>query len=695
MDYNTLSIEDLIRENQALRKEIRQLQQQQVDPGHLSGIISDRKRTEQNFKRVNEALLSLGPSYDENINLLTRLCGELTQATCTLYNRLEDGMLVSLGKWNAPADFCSIDKPDGHICYDVINRGINQVIVINNLPDTPYALTDPNVSTYKLVTYIGKAVACDGAFVGSICSVYQTDVELTLEHEQIFTIIASAIGNEESRKNAQKILRDSEERFHSAFLTSPDSININRLSDGMYVDINEGFTKITGYTREDAIGKTSAELNIWDNPDDRARMVAELRRHGYMENMETRFRMKNGEKKIALMSARVFSIKGEPHILSVTRDMTAHYNAAQAIRESELRFRSLVENAFDGIYLLSRDRFTYTNSRFCEIMGYSAGEIESDEFNFGTTLTDKSRNQIEERRLARIRGEEIPGIYDFEIRTKTGEIKEVEVSTVKLDTQDDVTVLGIMRDITERKNLFRELVKARDQAEEVNILKSRLLANMSHEIRTPLNGILGFAELIMEDTADESLRSMADVIYSSGYRLLHTLNAILDLSVIEAQFSKMNLTTVSLNRLAGEVVTLFKPAAGKKGIDLTLLQDHGEMTVRGDEELISKILNNLISNAIKFTHHGGITVSYSMEMKGGHSFGSILVTDTGIGIKKENQKIIFDEFRQVSEGQSRSYDGSGLGLHISKRFAEMMGGSITVRSRFGTGSTFKLTLPVK
>jgi PAS domain S-box-containing protein len=694
MNYETFTPEDLYRENVALRKEIEQLKRDQIDLGHLSSIIFERKRTEQNFKKINDYLLCLGPSFDENVNLLTRLCGELIGATCTLYNRLESGMLCSLGKWNTPPDFCSIDQPDGHICYDIIKKGSNQVFVINDLPSTVYAQTDPNVSAYSLVTYMGKAVVCDGQFVGSICAVFQTKIEMTLEHEQIFTIIASALGNEESRRNAQKSLRESEERFHSAFTTSPDSININRLSDGMYVDINEGFTKITGYTKEDAIGKTSVELNVWNDPADRDRLVEGLRTSGYVENLEALFRLKDGGIKTALMSARVFMIKGEPHILSVTRDMTDRNKAIMAIKESEQKFRSVVENAFDGIYLITGDRFTYANTRFCEILGYSLEEVASPDFNFGTTLTDKSRDLIEQRRQARIIGEEVPVIYEFEIITKSGQIKDIEVSTVKLDTQGEFMVLGIMRDITERKILFEELIKARDKAEEVNILKSRLLANLSHEIRTPLNGILGFAELLREDISDKSQRSMADIIYTSGYRLLHTLNSILDLSVIESQFSKMNLKPVSLNQLAKEVVVLFKPNTVKKGIDIAFVSEEEDVFVSADEELVNKILNNLINNAIKFTNQGCITVRTSVEKKGRYEYGCIEVSDTGIGIKKEDQKIIFDEFRQVSEGQTRSYDGSGLGLHISKRFTEMMGGKISVTSKIDIGSTFKISLPL-
>ncbi len=670
MDYNALSKEELYRENLSLQQEITWLRQAQNISDSLSTVILNRKRTEQNFKKINEVLLSLGTTFDENIHLLTNLCGDLTGAAFTRYIRLEEG------------------NPD------VINMDANKVFIINDLQNSPLAQSDPNISAYKLNTYIGKPVVCDGQLTGSIYAGYLTPQELTIEVEQVFIIIASALGNEESRRKAQKQLFESEERFRSAFRTSPDSININRLADGLYIDINEGFTELTGYTTDDVSGKTSIELNIWDNPDDRARLVSGLRQNGHVENLEAVFRLKDGGTKTALMSARVFYIKGVPHILSVTRDMTDRKKAEIAIHESEQKFRSVVENAFDGIYLISDNRFTYANQRFCEIMGYSAEEIASEDFNFNITLTDRSRGLIEERRQARLREESIPGIYEFEIMTKSGELKEVEVSTVKLETQGELMVLGIMRDITDRRKLFEELLLAKDKAEEVNILKSRLLANLSHEIRTPLNGILGFAELLREDIKDASQRSMADIIYSSGYRLLNTLNSILDLSVIESQFSKMNLKRVSLNSLAREVVVLFKPNTLKKGIGLNISTDQENIMVNADEELITKILNNLINNAIKFTDAGGITVTLFLEKIGNHEFGCIRVTDTGIGIKEEFQKIIFEEFRQVSEGQNRNYDGSGLGLHISKRFAEMMGGTITVQSELGTGSTFTLSLPV-
>ncbi len=148
------------------------------------------------------------------------------------------------------------------------------------------------------------------------------------------------------RKIAEEALQKSETKFRLAFQTSPDSINLNRASDGMYIDINEGFTKILGYTRDDVIGKTSLSLNIWENSEDRKRMVEGLLNTGYVENLKAQFISKNGEIRVGLMSARIIQLGGEDIILSVTRDITTLMKAEDALRASEENFRQIYENIF-------------------------------------------------------------------------------------------------------------------------------------------------------------------------------------------------------------------------------------------------------------------------------------------------------------------------------------------------------------
>ena len=188
--------------------------------------ITDRKRTEDRIKSINEVFLGFGMDVSSNINRLVALCGKLLGADCALYNRIEGNVLSTCGQWNAPADLKLTDNAKGHICYDVVNRESRDVVVINNLPDTEYFRTDPNVKKYKLRTYAGKAVIFDGRNIGSICLVYQNDFHPTEADKGIMSIIASAIGTEESRGNAELTVAEDEKFLSEVFTSIQDGVCI-------------------------------------------------------------------------------------------------------------------------------------------------------------------------------------------------------------------------------------------------------------------------------------------------------------------------------------------------------------------------------------------------------------------------------------------------------------------------------------
>ena len=223
--------------------------------------VTARKQSEKRLSMLNECLLSFGPDPDVNINRLVALCGEQLDATCALYNRLEGNTLYALGQWNTPPDFEPRDKPDGHICYDVIKKGAEDVCVIRDLPATPYAQTDPNVGRYGLQTYIGKAVSFGGVFVGSLCVVYQIDPLLAEDELKFLGIVASAIGVEESRKETLSALSDSEKRYKHLVESVTDYIYTVIVENGHAISIyhGPGCANVTGYTS----AEHQADPGLW------------------------------------------------------------------------------------------------------------------------------------------------------------------------------------------------------------------------------------------------------------------------------------------------------------------------------------------------------------------------------------------------------------------------------------------------
>ncbi len=221
--------------------------------------ISERRGLQDFSILINKVLLNLGPDFELNINKLTGLFGELFGATCALYNRLEEGLLCSVGQWLTPPDYRSVDGPEGHICYDVIQNKSENILIVRNLDQTSYYTSDPNVKPYKLKTYIGKAVFCDGSAVGSVCAVFQQDFVPGVEQINLLDMIANAIGVEETRRKASKALKETEEKLMALINSTPDIICFKD-SDGRWLQANDSILKLYCLRDVDYWGKTEPEL---------------------------------------------------------------------------------------------------------------------------------------------------------------------------------------------------------------------------------------------------------------------------------------------------------------------------------------------------------------------------------------------------------------------------------------------------
>jgi len=257
------------------------------------------------------------------------------------------------------------------------------------------------------------------------------------------------------KKETEQELVSSEKKFRKAFMTSPDSININRLDDGTYVSINSGFTKIMGYTEKDAIGKTSLELNIWERESDRNNLVSSLKKNGLVENLDTSFCAKDGSIKYGLMSASLIDLNGIPHILSITRDVTERKYFEEALQYSEEKYRLIVERANDGIEISQNDKIIYSNKRFAEILGYTLEEIKN--ISFDQIFTDEAKIDLEKRQILRQKGETIPNQYETTFVSKNGKIITASVNYQIIDYNGKPATFAIIHDISKAKQMENDL----------------------------------------------------------------------------------------------------------------------------------------------------------------------------------------------------------------------------------------------
>ncbi len=489
---------------------------------------------------------------------------------------------------------------------------------------------------------------------------------------------------------AEEELRKSEEKFRKAFITSPDSININRLTDGMYISINSGFTKIMGYTDADVIGRTSIDLNIWKNPEDRKRLVEGLKAKGEVENLEAEFISKNGNTLFGLMSAAVIDLSGVQHILSITRDITEQKQAAIAIKESEEWFRKLFEQSNDGIFYLDPEgNIVEVNKAFAQMHGYTLDEIRS--MNIFALDTEENKQQYSERMRRLINGENLK--FEVDHLHKDGHALPLEVTAGLISIGSKNYLMSSHRDITEKRKAEEAMKFARAKAEASDRLKTSFLNNISHEVRTPLNGILGFSEILTGDTLSQDEREEAYVMVNEcSNRLLDTITNVMDISLILSGEMSVNKKIFNPLPLLREPFEKYKAECVKSGIGITLDTTgiSNNCMIFSDPELIQKVIIHLLNNAVKFTERGSVTIGCK-EISGELEF---FVSDTGIGIGAEALKDIFTYFVKEDLSMARSNEGSGLGLSISKGIIDLLGGKINVESVKGKGSVFSFSLPV-
>lgn len=367
----------------------------------------------------------------------------------------------------------------------------------------------------------------------------------------------------------------------------------------------------------------------------------------------------------------------------------------QTAKKQANTFFNIVEN--NPLSIIVTDisgRIEYANASFYSASGYTAEEVIGKSPNI-LKSGKQSTEFYKDFWLKLTSGESWVG--EFANKRKNGELywEMAFVFNIKDEAGSITNYIAIKQDITQQKILNSELVVAKEKAEESDRLKTAFLAILSHEFRTPLVGILGLSQILEEDIEDKDFSHMAGEIYKAGERLLRTLNSLVDYSIIESNKLKLSLVPCDLINVVADVITeqQIDKRCQEKGITLEL--DFTEITIPVviEPEYFKKALIHLLDNAIKYTRQGSITLQLSYNRE--EHKACIRVIDTGIGIPKDKFDVIFIDFRQVSEGLTREYEGNGLGLAIAKRLIEALSGTISVSSELNRGSTFTISLPLQ
>ena len=511
----------------------------------------------------------------------------------------------------------------------------------------------------------------------------------TETEQSILATAAASIGSVIVRRRTLDALHQSEQNYRSLVDNLKEVIFTTDVT-GCWTFLNPAWTEVTGFGVEESIGKNF--LNYF-HPEDRTSSLdifASLLKlqHNHCRCERRFLTIDGGYCWVEIYSRPIIDNEGKVIGISGTlNNITEQTSAEEALGKSEAKNRALLDAIPDLIFKFSTDGTILDIKASKDIDLYATNS---------SNFLDKNIRAVLPTEIAQ------KTLLGIEATIATGEPQAIEYQLLidskmrdyeaRIVASGDEEVISIVRDITDRKQIESALRESKDSAEAGSRAKSEFLATMSHELRTPLNAILGLSHLLQQEIfggVNPKQREYIDCIHSSGEHLLALINDILDLSKVEAGREELTHLPLDVREMSEACLTLIRDRAVAKGLQIIYQIDPQISSCTGDERRIKQMLLNLLSNAVKFTSVGTVSLRVQKVPLG----IAFTVTDTGIGIDESQMKFLFQPFQQLDSRLNRQYEGTGLGLALTRKLAQLHGGDVTVQSTLGKGSQFTLFLP--
>lgn len=520
------------------------------------------------------------------------------------------------------------------------------------------------------------------------CTVNISQTEIIIIAKDITDLVHEMELNKRRKTQLQKI-----EKSYRNLYNSASDVFLIIDADLRILDANKAATEVFGYTKQELrrleIKNILSFKNLEHHPDNPPFLFLQKTHEDYGLYIEAY--NKSGDSIWMSVVFEKTAFNEQPATFAVLRNTTELKKAQDSLRESEQKFRMLAESGGSGILIYSENKFVYANKTIEEITGYTFAELRK--MYFWEVIHPDMRDFVKDRGMRRLAGEKVESNYEMKVLTKQGKEKWVSFSGKAIEYKGLPAAIGNVVDITDYKNTIEKWKAAKEKAEESDRLKSAFLSNMSHEIRTPMNGIIGFSQLLEDDSLDTDSRiHYIDIIKSSSKQLLRIIDDILDVSKIEVGQMTVKKEWHVADIILIELFDVFEKRIADSGLDIELRytgSQSGEKLYT-DSVRLKQILTNLIDNALKYTEKGSISFGYHKR----DDELLFFVKDTGCGIETDLHKYIFTRFGRLEKNYLKSVRGTGLGLAICKGLVELLGGEIYFESDGKTGTDFYFTHPI-